>query len=344
MSATTPGLVCAHQHLYSALARGMPPPPITPTNFQQILDQIWWRLDVALDADMIRACARLGAVEALERGTTAMIDHHSSPSAIEGSLDIIAEACEEVGVRVNCCYEVTDRNGLEGARLGLAENERFLRAGGRGYVGAHACFTMCDETLHACAELAAELGTGVHIHVAEGPGDVAAGARLEHLATDDWIVVHAVHLDRPLRGTLAHTPRSNMNNSVGRADPMAWRSPEGEPARVVLGTDGIGGDMLEEFRVAFARHREADVTATPDNAWSWLQNGYDLFPEAKNDLVTWSYAPMDPWHLAYSPGVRPLRIERDGEILFEAGEPTRVDAQEVRAHAREQAARLHARL
>ncbi|HEY3486001.1 MAG TPA: amidohydrolase family protein, partial [Ilumatobacteraceae bacterium] len=111
MSNTTPGLVCGHHHLYSALARGMPPPPQVPHDFGQILQQIWWRLDTALDLDMIRASALLGAVEALMSGTTAIIDHHESPNAIEGSLDVIAEACEEVGVRVVCAYGVTDRHG-----------------------------------------------------------------------------------------------------------------------------------------------------------------------------------------------------------------------------------------
>ena len=75
MTATTPGLVCAHHHLYSALARGMPAPPGTPTNFTEILDQIWWRLDIALDLDLVRWSALLGAVEALEAGTTAIVDH-----------------------------------------------------------------------------------------------------------------------------------------------------------------------------------------------------------------------------------------------------------------------------
>src|SRR5687768_17485815 len=99
MGATTPGLVCSHHHLYSALARGMPAPPRRPGSFAEILEQIWWRLDVALDLEMLRASARLGAMEALLCGTTGIVDHHESPRAIEGSLDVIAEACAEVGVR-----------------------------------------------------------------------------------------------------------------------------------------------------------------------------------------------------------------------------------------------------
>src|SRR5487761_918970 len=182
MGDTTPGLVCGHHHLYSALARGMPAPPRTPTSFLEILEQIWWRLDVALDLEMLRWSAMLGALEALESGTTAIVDHHESPSAIEGSLDTIAEACGEVGVRVVCCYGVTDRHGPDGARRGLEENERFHRAGGRGMVGVHAAFTCSDPTLEA----AAGLGVGVHVHVAEGDVDAAAAGRLAPLVRPDW--------------------------------------------------------------------------------------------------------------------------------------------------------------
>ncbi|MGH9136271.1 MAG: amidohydrolase family protein [Acidimicrobiales bacterium] len=340
MGAVTPGLVCAHHHLYSALARGMPAPPRTPTNFLEILEQIWWRLDAALDLDMLRASARLGAVEALLCGTTGIVDHHESPNAIEGSLDVIAEACTEVGVRVTCAYGVTDRHGTDGARRGLAENERFVRAGGRGLVGVHAAFTCTDETLEQAAGLARDLGVGVHIHAAEGPVDADAGQRLERLATDDWLLVHCVLLDRPLPGTIAHNPRSNMNNAVGY----------GQPARrgndVVLGTDGIGADMLEEFRLAYVAHRADDVQAVPDTAWSWLTNGYRFVPECAGDRVTWSYDNADsPWHVAFTPGIRATDVvTRDGEVLVADGRPTRVDLDEVRAHASEQAQRLFALL
>jgi cytosine/adenosine deaminase-related metal-dependent hydrolase len=182
MGDMTPGMVCGHHHLYSALARGMPAPPVQPTTFLEILEQVWWRLDVALDLDMIKASARLGALEALESGTTVVFDHHESPSAIEGSLDVITEACREVGVRVLCAYGVTDRHGADGARRGLEENERFLRAGGRGMVGVHAAFTCSDATLAAAAGLAADLHVGAHIHVAEGVVDADAGQRLAGLA------------------------------------------------------------------------------------------------------------------------------------------------------------------
>ncbi len=318
----------------------MPPPPQQPHNFGEILEQIWWRLDAALDLEMLRASARLGATEALLCGTTAIIDHHESPNAIEGSLDVIADACAEVGVRVLCAYGVTDRAGPDGARRGLQENERFLRAGGRGLVGVHAAFTCTDATLEAAGGLARDLGVGVHVHVAEGTPDRDAGERLERLARDDWLLVHCVLLDRELPGTIAHNPRSNMNNGVGYARPAARPNP------IVLGTDGIGADMLEEFRLAYVAHRADDVDASPDTAWSWLENGYRFFPEARNDRVRWSYDHADsPWHVAFTPGMRALEVVgADGEVLVADGRPTRVDLDEVRAHAAEQAARLFARL
>jgi hypothetical protein len=102
--------------------------------------------------------------------------------------------------------------------------------------------------------------------------------------------------------------------------------------------------MIEEFRLAYVLHRAVDVTATPETAWRWLEAGWDLVPEAREDRVEWSYDPMDPWHVAFTPGIRPLRVEVGGEVVFEDGRPTRVDAAEVRAKAGEQAARLHARL
>lgn len=290
----------------------------------------------------------LGALEALESGCTAIVDHHESPNAIEGSLSVLADACAEVGVRVSCAYGVTDRHGdgpaagmSDGARRGLAENDRFLDDGGRGMVGIHAAFTCSDETIEAAADLAAAHGVGVHVHVAEGAADADAADRLRRFTDDDWLLVHGVHLadDHGLRGTIVHNPRSNMNNAVGYARPTRFPNP------VALGTDGIGADMLDEFRLAYVRLRETDVTATPDVPWRWLATGWSLMPEARSaDRVVWSYEPVDAWRLAFTTGVRPLTVTAGPDVVWRDGAPTRVDAAEIRAKATEQATRLFARL
>ena len=318
----------------------MPAPPRTPTSFREILELVWWRLDRALDLEMLEWSAKLGALEAIESGTTAIVDHHESPNVIEGSLDVIANACAEVGVRVNCSYGVTDRHGTEGAQRGLEENRRYLAAGGVGMVGVHAAFTCEPDTLLAASELAQNHAVGVHIHVAEGTDDLDASDRLRDLSRDNWLLVHGVHLDdnHGLNGYIVHNPRSNMNNSVGYAAPHRLGLP------IALGTDGIGAAMLEEFRVAYARLREHDVTATPELPWSWLETGYRITPEAAHDRVTWSDGPIDPWRLAFHTNMKPQSVEIGGEVVYTEGKPTRVDATEIRAKAAEQAQRLFAEL
>ena len=331
----------------------MPAPEITPHSFLSILENVWWKLDVALDLDTLYWSAALGAAEALCNGTTAIIDHHESPMAIDGSLDVIADACSMVGVKANLSYGVTDRWDhstlrskvsplspmTDGAKRGLRENERFLRAGGRGMVGVHASFTCTDETLDGAASLAESMKTGVHIHVAEGLDDKDSGARLQNLAKDNWLLVHAVHLDRPLPGTIVHNPRSNMNNSVGYANPVRFSND------ITLGTDGIGADMLEEARLAYVRLRESDVTQTPETVWQWLRNAEKFFPEIVRDSVTWSYDNVDsPWHAAFTPGIRCVEVRVDGNLVVDNGKPTHFDMNEIRSKAFEAATKLHKKL
>jgi len=179
----------------------MPAPLGQTDTFISILENIWWRIDAALDLDMIYWSAALGAAEALASGTTCIIDHHESPHAIEGSLATIAKACRDVGVRVNASYGVTDRwddNGIlrsnvessskmtNAARRGLDEGLAFIKSGGRGMIGVHASFTCSDETLHEAASLAEPLNAGAHIHLAERNADLDAGKRQERITRENW--------------------------------------------------------------------------------------------------------------------------------------------------------------
>lgn len=276
-----PGMVNGHTHLYSALAVGMPPPAEAPENFREILQRVWWRLDQALDAESIEMSARIGAINALRCGTTTLIDHHASPNCIGGSLDLIERAIRDVGLRGVLCYETTDRHGANGRHAGLDENRRYLdkceRApDGRsaGLVGAHASFTVEDETLGQLAELANDFETGVHIHVAEDPCDEEE-CQAEHqmflidrlashkLLKPGSVFAHCTHLDPEAMArvggagvTIAHNPRSNMNNGVGYTPVGTARGP------VMLGTDGIGSDMLAEAKAAWfmSRHEHAGLT------------------------------------------------------------------------------------
>lgn len=268
-----PGFVCAHTHLYSSLARGMPGPKSTPRNFLEILKSVWWKLDRALDEESIYSSALVGAIEALQCGTTTLIDHHSSPRCIPGSLDIVREAVEQVGIRAVLCYEVTDRGGRNERDRGLEENDRFIRAAAshpsfRGLVGAHASFTLSDDSLRLCGEMAGNHKTGVHIHVAEDMCDVKDARKRRTKGVVDRLrshgvlnsralLAHCIHLvPREFRALekaecwQVHNPRSNMNNNVGHAPLHLFGD------RAALGTDGFPADMFEEARVGFFRNQE----------------------------------------------------------------------------------------
>src|SRR5258706_7370487 len=171
-----PGNICAHTHFYGAFARGLAIPGPAPRDFPEILRKLWWPLDKSLTLDDVRLSAKVCLVDAIKHGTTTLIDHHASPNAISGSLDAIADAVEQAGLRAVLCYEVTDRDGPEKARAGIAENVRFLKAAGSrknlaATFGLHASLTLSDETLRACVRANAPFGGGFHIHVAEHEAD-----------------------------------------------------------------------------------------------------------------------------------------------------------------------------
>jgi cytosine/adenosine deaminase-related metal-dependent hydrolase len=263
----TVGLVNAHTHLYSGLAPfGMPTPEPPPENFLQILERLWWRLDRALDERALHASARYYVAEALLEGTTALIDHHESPSWIEGSLDVIADACESLGMRALLTFGATERNGgRDEARRGLAECRRFIlsnrRTLVRGAIGLHASFTVSDDTVREAGALCRDLGAVLHVHVAEDGADVADAhvrgyrgpvERLEALGAlvPGSILAHGVHLsdDRVRRARrlgvwIVQNPRSNRGNRVGYG--RGLRASD----RVAIGTDGYPSDMIEERRV-----------------------------------------------------------------------------------------------
>jgi putative selenium metabolism protein SsnA len=273
-----PGNICAHTHFYGAFARGMAIPGAAPKDFPEILQKLWWPLDKSLNLDDIRASAQVMLVDAIRHGTTTLIDHHASPNAIDGSLDVIAEAVDESGLRAVLCYEVTDRDGIDKANAGIAENKRFIErvnndnpAGGRirASFGLHASLSLSDSTLDACRDAAVD-GIGFHIHVAEHEADeydslaksgIRVVDRLDRFGIlgENTIVAHAVHVDAREASLLSesgtwvtHQPRSNMNNGVGVA-PIESLLRLG--IKVGIGTDGFSHTMWEEWKTAYLLHK-----------------------------------------------------------------------------------------
>ena len=271
-----PGFICTHHHFYSTMARGMSIPGEPASNFVQILERLWWKVDRALDDEDITLSAQLPLIDCIRNGTTTVIDHHASPASRDGSLDLIENSVRQAGIRASLCYEVSDRNIPAG---GVAENKRFINKVGKGdgqiaaMMGMHASFTLSDATIDECVGIAHDAGVGCHIHVAEDAADREDSLAKYHLPTvnrlhklgvtgEKSIFVHCVHIDSTEMDTLAstgtsvvHNPESNMNNAVG-VTPLLKLLEKG--VLVGLGTDGMGSDMLVQMRCAYLLHRLAN--------------------------------------------------------------------------------------
>ncbi len=273
-----PGNLCAHTHFYGAFARGMAIAGAPLKDFPDILERLWWKLDKALTPEAVRYSALVCLVDAVKHGTTTLFDHHASPNAIEGSLDILAEAVEQAGLRACLCYEVTDRDGADRTQAGIAENVRFIKALEQrprpklaATFGLHASLTLSNKTLGAC-RVARGSDEGFHIHVAEHEVDEYDSLQKSSLRVVDrlnefgvlgprTIAAHCVHIDaREMEwlketGTWAtHQPRSNMNNGVGVAPVEAMLR---LGVRLGLGNDGFSNAMWDEWKAAYLVHKLA---------------------------------------------------------------------------------------
>lgn len=321
-----PGLVCSHHHYYSGLARGIMA-DIGPTpDFASVLKNLWWRLDRALDRESLKASALICSLDAIRAGTTSVIDHHASPSCVEGSLTILKEAFEFCGLRGMSCYEVTDRNGRDEMLAGVEENRAFAesldkeKADGRwsglfeAHIGGHAPFTLNAEALKLLGDTVESTGRGFHIHVAEDRYDVSFShaqygkdlmVRLDDFAlvNEKSLMVHGVYLNsdeiRLLNerdAFLAHNARSNMNNNVGYSSRLP------EVKNLAIGTDGIGADMFEELKFAYFNHKNNGGPWWPGDYLKVLMAGNRILernfgasfgrlqPGCKADLVVAAYS------------------------------------------------------
>jgi cytosine/adenosine deaminase-related metal-dependent hydrolase len=366
----TKSFVCGHHHIYSTLARGMPAPLISPKNFHEILRYVWWRLDKLLDTEMIRASALAAAMACAKNGVTFIIDHHASPSAVENSLETIARAFDEIGVGHLLCYELSERDGEEVKGKGLAETAGYLRSGRQGQVGLHASFTVGDDLLRKAVDLAAKYGAGIHVHVAEDGIDQERCLQ-EHgqrvikryrdaglLELKGSIFAHCLHLDdrerRLLREspvTIAQNAESNLNNNVGD---FASR---GLGAQIMLGTDGMHGDMLRSAKAAFlVGQRTEGISFSGIYERFRKAHGYldenRFSGDGENNLVILDYdSPTEIreenflGHFIY--GIESRHVESvisSGRLIVQGGKLLTTDEGEILKFAREMGNKLWAKM
>lgn len=271
-----PAFINTHEHIYSAMARGLSIKGYNPKGFLDILDGQWWTIDRHLTMEQIKYSAMDTMISCIRNGVTTIFDHHASFGQIRGSLFTIADAARELGVRVCLCYEVSDRDGMEKAKESVMENGEFIRYALKdgtdmiaGMMGMHAQFTISDATMElAAANKPAE--AGYHIHVAEGIEDLhdclrKYGKRIVDRLMD-WNILgektllghciyingHEMDLIKDTGTMVVHNPESNMGNACGCPPTMELVH---RGILTGLGTDGYTHDMTESYKVANVLHK-----------------------------------------------------------------------------------------
>ncbi len=337
-----PGLINAHTHIYSALARGLSIKGYNATNFYEVLDGQWWYMDRNLDLAATRASAQALVIDSIKQGVTTIFDHHASFCEIPGSLMEIAKVTQEYGIRASLCYEVSDRDGEEKSIQSVQENADFIDYCEKNpsdmlkaMFGGHALFTISDKTFDRM--VAANNGrVGYHIHVSEGMNDVYDslqnyGRRPVQRLQDHGILGpktilgHCIHVNTAEMDIIKATdtmcvnnPESNMGNAVG-ISPVLQLYAKG--ILIGLGTDAYTNDMLESIKVALCSQRHN--ACLPNVGWCEVtdmlfKNNAKMaarcgFPElgvlkagSAADVIVMDYKPFTPFSDA----------NIDGHMLF----------------------------
>ncbi|MCD4789226.1 MAG: amidohydrolase family protein [Bacteroidales bacterium] len=354
-----------HHHAYSALARGMPAPKKKPQNFYEILKYIWWKLDKCLDPELIEISALVTAIDCAKNGVTFVIDHHASPNAVEGSLETIAGAFDKAGLSFLLCYEISDRDGKEIALKGIEETEKYLQSR-QGLVGLHASFTVGDDTLQKAVNLAEKYNSGIHIHIAEDMYDQKYSManynkrvinRLNDfgvLNSSKTILAHCLYLNdfermlvRDSNAWVVQNTESNLNNKVGYFNSV------GLGDNIILGTDGMHGDMLRSAKAAYFVGQNFDnvnlvsIYQRFRNIHRYIsENGFS--GDGENNLVIFDYdTPTEfnkdnfPGHFVF--GLESKHVQHvisNGKLIVENRRMVNVDEEAVFKTSKELSKRL----
>ena len=334
-----PAFINTHEHIYSAMARGLSIKGYNPKGFLDILDGQWWTIDRHLTLEQTKYSAVETLISCIRNGVTTVFDHHASFGQIGGSLFTIADVAKELGVRACLCYEISDRDGMDKARESVMENAEFIRYALKddtdmiaGMMGMHAQFTISDATMDLAAANKPD-EVGYHIHVAEGIEDLhdclkKYGKRIVDRLMDFnilgektllghciYINPHEMDLIKDTNTMVVHNPESNMGNACGCPPTMELVH---RGILTGLGTDGYTHDMIESYKVANVLHKHHLCDA---NA-AWGEVPKMLFEN--NAAIANRYFKT------------PLGVLKEGAagdvIVVDYNPPTQMDASNINGH------------
>ena len=334
-----PAFINTHEHIYSAMARGLSIKGYNPKGFLDILDGQWWTIDRHLTLEQTKYSAVETLISCIRNGVTTVFDHHASFGQIGGSLFTIADVAKELGVRACLCYEISDRDGMDKARESVMENAEFIRYALKddtdmiaGMMGMHAQFTISDATMELAAANKPD-EVGYHIHAAEGIEDLhdclkKYGKRIVDRLMDFnilgektllghciYINPHEMDLIKDTNTMVVHNPESNMGNACGCPPTMELVH---RGILTGLGTDGYTHDMIESYKVANVLHKHHLCDA---NA-AWGEVPKMLFEN--NAAIANRYFKT------------PLGVLKEGAagdvIVVDYNPPTQLDASNINGH------------
>lgn len=288
-----PGLVIGHAHLYGAFMRGCPLPPLNSINFREQLEQLYWRVDGALDLEGAYHSAASLAMDHIRCGVTTIFDHHASGADIAGTLGQLKKAwVDEIGLRALFCFETSDRFDVDAC---IRENVDFHAKGASemhgSMFGMHASLSLSDRTLDKIREAIGDMP--LHVHVGESLEDEIEsenryGKRIverfadKDLVTPNSLFAHCVNIDereaalmREHGVTAALNVTSNLNTGNGIPDYRLFRR---NRIPCVIGNDSLGSNFAADIRnTMFGMHLRTQ------NPWWFgysmlldcVRNGYD---------------------------------------------------------------------
>ena len=355
-----PNFVCAHSHIYSIFARGLSL-PFHPKNFQEILDQMWWKLDSQIDNNITYYSGIAAGSEFLLNGVTTIIDHHASGTDIRGSLTALKNALANVvKVRSILCFETSDRFNLHDC---IEENLAFANTHHSHFVsglfGMHASMSLSDASMKVISRKID--GVPIHIHVAESKMDVQDCeskykttiikrlAKYE-LISPDSLIVHGVfttpeelEIVRESGAYMVVNPTSNLNNAVGVSDVKQFLK---SGCKVMVGNDGLSSSMATEYLntyyLAHLKNKSPiamnlkDIVDIINNAYEYVGRRLDIKIgkiEANyvSDFMLVDYKPFTEindanafGHIFFGlfPNFKPIDVYVNGHRLVKAGKLT----------------------
>ena len=377
-----PNFVCAHSHIYSIFARGLSL-PFNPNNFQEILDQMWWKIDSKIDSEITYHSGIAAGCEFLLNGVTTIIDHHACGEEIPFSLGALRQALDKtLHLRSILCFETSDRFPVdECIKENISFANKFHTHHVSGLFGMHASMSLSDETLKKVSRKLKDLP--IHIHVAESEMDeedsyakygISIMERLDKfgLVNKDSLIVHGVHIsDKELdivkaRGAyMVVNTTSNLNNAVGIPDIKKFID-KGIP--VMVGNDGLSSQMTTEYLNAMYLTHLKNNSPTALNIGhieDMINNAYDyvgrrldikigkISPDYVSDFLLVDYIPftkMDSGnafgHIFYGlfPNFKPTDVYVDGKRLVRNGQLVSKKAKEELIISREYSKELWRRV